>query len=245
MSTIKITQSTDANGKNNEDSSAAIRQGQRAILCIADGVGGLDMGEIASRYITKYIEDKWAGEKDANKMGKKTTVRELNDLFIKLHEDLLDIGSDKKVKLGSTLIVAVVGLGKVIACAVGDSRLYINQDGICRQITVDQTVAEHERTTGERVNCDADEEEKEHLLMEWLGYGKNVPSPKIYEYDIEEDVDILLCTDGLSDTLGEEDIKAELSKRQSGESVLKELTAKAIDNGETDNITAVLYRRRK
>lgn len=243
MSIIKITQSTDANGKNNEDSSAAIKQGDRAILCIADGIGGLDSGEIASRFVTRFIEA-WAEDKDSNKMGMKTTRRELEDLFYLLHEELLAIGHKKNQRLGTTLTVAVVGIGKVVVCAVGDSRLFVCQDGECRQITVDQTVAEDERRN-DVFNPNFTAEEKEHTLTQWLGFGKEVPRPRIDVCDINESVDILMCTDGLSDSLDEEDFLKELVKGQGGDKVLETLTEKAKGNGETDNITAVLYRRRK
>lgn len=242
MSRIKITQHTDSNGKQNEDSSAAIRQGERAILCIADGVGGLDAGEIASRYITKYVEI-WAKDKDSNQMGRRTTLRELKDLIYKLHGDLLAIGKEKDMHLGTTFIIAIIGVKSAILASVGDSRVYVCQNGHCRQATKDQTVDLYEQETGEIIASVA-EEKKGSTLMEWLGHGKELPQPKYYEIDLEEKVDILLCTDGMSNTLSEKDIETELLKRQGGDKVLDHLTETAKERGEEDNITSVLYRRR-
>lgn len=252
MSRIKITQHTEANNKQNEDSSAAIRQGERAILCIADGIGGLDAGEIASKYITKFIE-LWASDKNANQMGRKTTLRELSDLICRLHEDILAIGDEKHLKLGTTLIVGIIGLKKAIFASVGDSRAYVCQGGTCRLVTRDQTVEEAEKNL-EEANLSEERKEdikavpaerKAHTLTSWIGYGMEEPVPDFYEIDIDEKVDILLCTDGLSNNLTEDDFIAELKKRQSGDICLTNLTNLAIERGEQDNITAVLYRRRK
>ena len=244
MSKIRISTRTDNNGKDNEDSLIAIRQNDRAVLCVADGVGGTDAGEIASRYITKTLET-WLQEKDVNTMGKKTTHRELTSLVTRMHEDLLAIAEEKGgVTMGSTLTLAVVGIGKVVIENIGDSRTYVCQQGCCRQITLDQTVENYERVTGDEVDY-VEEDRKAHTLMQSIGFGSRVPRPMMYEVDIAEDVDILLCSDGLSNTLGEHEIQAELQKRQSGTKVLQNLIAKAKSRGETDNITAVLYRRRK
>ena len=243
MPKIKITHISDANGKTNEDSFAVIQRGDRAILAIADGIGGLDQGEIASRYLTMYVEA-WAENLDLESMGRMATIREFKSLMLKLHDDLLAIGDEKNCHLGSTLIVAIVGNNKVIAGAVGDSRMYVRRESTVVQITKDQTVAEYERESGIEVTT-VPEYKKEHTLCEWLGYGKNEPNPVIYECDIEEAADILLCTDGLSNSLSEKEIYTQLKKKQSGQKALSALVEKAKENGETDNITAVLFRRRR
>ena len=242
MSRIRITCVTDANGKNNEDSCTALPFGNRAILCIADGIGGLDAGEIASRYLTMYVEE-WAKDLDLEHLGRKTAIREIKGLILNLHDDLLAIGEEKGYNLGSTFIIALVGLTRVIIGAVGDSRLYLRRDNSIVQITSDQTVAEYEKRTGSHVDT-LPEERKEHTLCEWLGHGKDVPDIAIFECEIEEAADILLCTDGLSNTLSETDIYAQLKKRQSGEKALEKMVGMSKDRGETDNITAVLLRRR-
>jgi len=244
MSRIRITTTTERNGKeNNEDAHIAIRQNERAILCVADGVGGTDAGEIASAYITKTLEA-WAKDKDVNKMGKKTTHRELSSLVDRMHEDLVTISEEKHATLGSTFVLAVVGLTKVVIENVGDSRAYVCQNGCCRQVTIDQTVENYERVTGDQVDY-VEEDRKSSTLMQCIGVSARVPRPVMYEEEIEEEVDILLCSDGLSNTLTEAEIQKELSKRQSGNKVLQALVSLAKERGENDNITAVLYRRRK
>lgn len=242
MSRIRISTRTENNGKDNEDSLIAIRQNERAVLCVADGVGGTDAGEIASGYITKTLE-RWLEDRDVNKMGKKTAHREFTSLVTRLHEDLLAISEEKGTSLGSTLILAVVGIGKVIIENVGDSRAYVYQRGYCKQVTIDQTVENYELVTGDEVDY-VEEERKGRTLMQSIGFGTRLPRPMMYDVQIDEEVDILLCSDGLSNTLQEYEIQAELAKSQSGTKVLQNLMDMAKSRGETDNISAVLYRRR-
>lgn len=243
MSSIQIIERSDANGKKNDDSTAYIRQGDRAILCIADGIGSMAMSDLASGFCTQFVK-KWAEDKDANKMGRKTTLRELGDLYYKLHEDLLTICQQKGEDLGTTLIVAVVGIGKMVLASVGDSRVYVCQDGRCKLITKDQTVAQGEKDGASYANFDIDESEKGSMLTEWIGHGKVEPNIKFYEISLEENVDILLCTDGLYSSFNEIELYAGLDEEGIDEG-LDRLIQKAKESGETDNISAVLYRRRK
>ena len=242
MSKIEIFERSDANGKKNDDSTAFIRQGERAILCIADGIGSMTMSDLASGYCTGMVTS-WAQDKDANKMGRKTTIRELGDLYYRLHEGLLAIYQEKEETLGTTLIVAVVGIGKMILASVGDSRVYVHQNGKCKQVTKDQTVAQGERDGKDYSLYNIAEEDKETTLSEWLGHGKEEPFVKYYEIDLEEDVDILLCTDGLYSSYSDKDLNESLSEADL-EAEIDSLINTAKENGETDNISAVVYRRR-
>lgn len=242
MSKLEIIERSDANGKKNDDSTVFIRQGERAILCIADGISAMARSDIASGYCTQLVKT-WSASKDANKMGRKTAIRELSDLFYRIHNDLLAYSQDNRTDLGTTLIVAVVGIGKMILCSIGDSRVYVCQGGLCRQVTKDQTAAQEERD-GIRYFPDMSDAEKESTLSQWLGSGKEIPEPKFYEIDLDEDVGIILCTDGLYENNDENDIYQAIFGNGNLDRSLDDMIMKAKKNGETDNISAVLYRRR-
>jgi len=245
MSNIQIIERSDANGKKNDDSTVFIRQGERAILCIADGIGSMTKSDIASGYCTKLVK-KWGEDKDVNRMGRKTTLRELKDLFYKINEDLLAYSASEDESLGTTLIVAVVGIGKMVLASIGDSRVYVRQNGSCKQVTKDQTVAQEEKEgVIDPMFAAVSEENKSTTLTQWLGHGKDrqPPHPKFYEIDLEEDADILLCTDGLYSTFTVKELDSGLSTDDI-DSFLDSFIARAKENGETDNISAVLYRRR-
>jgi serine/threonine protein phosphatase PrpC len=116
------------------------------------------------------------------------------------------------------------------------------------QITKDQTVAEYERESGSIVSS-VPEYKKEHTLLEWLGYGKDEPNPVIYECDIGETCDILLCTDGLSNSVSDKEIFEQLRKKQNKFSTRSSFpAARVLVLGQelcyTENIRSVIFKRR-
>lgn len=254
MSKIEIVSNTDQNAKmHNEDSHIHIQQNERAILCVADGVGGLNAGEIASRYITTTIKS-WATTGDVNKMGEEKTHREFSALVARMHDNLLSVAEERGVqRMGSTFVLAVVGLHKVVIENIGDSRAYVFQRNHLKQVTIDQSALVYDLVTGQNyAHGDGmfgaietlEEERKEHILLQCIGDGERTPIPSKYSMNIDERVDILLCSDGLSNRITEYEIRDELLKNQSSEKVIQNLINLAKRRGETDNITAILYRRR-
>lgn len=243
MSKTRITAKSVDNGKNNEDSYFKGRCGDKTILLVCDGVGGTDAGEIASGYVTKNLEA-WLRENDISKMGAKSMHQEISLFIETMHEDLRTVAETKGASLGTTFCMAVIGKGKVVIENVGDSRAYICQRGYLKQITYDQTVRMHELVSGEILDYIPDSK-KDSTLMQCIGDGDKVPEPARYVITLDEEVDILLCSDGLSNKLNELNFQSQLTKKQSGDKAVDNLISLAQKRGEKDNITALLYRRRK
>ena len=89
------------------------------------------------------------------------------------------------------------------------------------------------------------ERKKDRVLTQCIGDCEIIPEPATYVCSIDEEVDILLCSDGLSNKLNELNFQSQLTKTQYGKKSLNELFSLAKKRGEKDNITAVLFRRRK
>lgn len=253
MSVVNIATKTDDNGKNNEDSFFVGRSGDKTVLCVCDGVGGTDAGEIASDYVIKSLEA-WLKRVDISRFGPKALHIEVADFIADMHEDLLIHAESKRkdgwddYSLGTTFVLAVIGKGKAIIENIGDSRAYVCQRDYLKQITVDQTVRVYEQAGGnavERQDKRLSGRKKDSTLMWCVGDGDICPEPVTYIVTLDEDVDILLCSDGLSNKLNELNFQSQLLKKQSGENVLDNLISLAKKRGERDNITAVLFRRRK
>lgn len=232
----------DAGERNNEDS-AYLKLDNSGVLVavIADGVGGLNNGEIASRYITKSVE-KWFDEtlSEIKKMQIEEVLCEMKHLVERCHEELLAISEEKDISIGSTMTFILLGKSKYALIQIGDSRAYLCSKNFVTQITKDQTVAEYERETGETIDR-VPKERKEHVLMQCMGMG--VINPKAETGELPEVFDLLLCSDGLSNTLTNGDIKKELVKRKSCTTTLKNLIELARSRKEEDNITGILIRR--
>ena len=234
----------DAGERNNEDS-AYLKMDDASnvfVAVIADGVGGLNGGEIASRYITKSIE-MWFGEisPELTSMTMTDLQSEMKLVTERTHEELLDIAYEKGVTFGSTMTFTIIGRKKYNIIQVGDSRAYMSNGSWVDLITKDQTVAEYEKETGETIDS-VPQQRKEHVLMQCMGTG-NI-SPKLYTGVLPENFDILLCSDGLSNKLNEVDIKKMLKKSNSCSAALNRMIETSRQRGEEDNITGILIRRR-
>ena len=249
MSTIKISAKTDDNGKNNEDSYYIGECGDKTILCVCDGVGGTDAGEIASGFVTKNLEA-WLKKTDISKLGAISLHAVVTDFIAEMHEDLKAYAKEKQdegwdeYSLGTTFVLAVIGKGRAVIENIGDSRAYVCQRGYLKQVTMDQTVRMYELTGGDPIDYVA-ERKKDSTLMQCIGDGDKDPEPARYVVALDEDADILLCSDGLSNKLNELNFQSQLVRKQSGDKALENLIALAKKRGEKDNITAVLFRRRK
>lgn len=244
MSLIQISSRSEENGKNNEDAYHVGRSGNKTVLLVCDGVGGTDAGEIASGYVTKNLEA-WLKDNDLSRMGAKTLHSEVSLFIERMHDDLSAIAEERGTTMGTTFVMAVIGRNKAVIESVGDSRAYIFQRGYLKQITYDQTVRMYELVSGETLEHVPDRK-KNSTLMQCIGDGPKLPEPASYVIRIDEEVDILLCSDGLSNKLNELNFQSKLKdKALTGEEVIESLISLAMKRGERDNITAVLYRRRK
>lgn len=240
MSKSSIAAKTDNNGKNNEDAFFTGTCKDKTILCVCDGVGGTDAGEIASGYVVKNLEA-WLKTRDISVMGAKSLHREISSFVEEMHADLQIISKEKGITLGTTFIFAVIGTGKAVIENVGDSRAYVCQRGYLKQITIDQTVRFYELAGGDPIDY-VSERKKDSTLMQCIGSGLKDPDPASYSLALDEDVDILLCSDGLSNKLNELNFQSQLLNNPP-EAAVDNLIDLAKKRGETDNITAVLFRR--
>jgi len=250
MSETKIYTRTDNNGKNNEDSFFCGTSGDKTVLCVCDGVGGTDAGEIASGYVVKAFE-LWLSEHDLTKMKPRQLHSEITEFAETMHYDLWEFADEKGMSLATTFIMAVIGKEKAVIETIGDSRAYICQRRYLKQVTVDQTAHMFELAGGYAVHpLNVPERKKGSILMQCIGGDPNedeppVPVPVRYTIAIDEHVDMILCSDGLSNKLNELNFQSQLLRRQSGDKALDNLIALAKKRGERDNITAILFRRRK
>lgn len=242
---LRIYKITDAGPKDNEDSCYVVQHGSCAALaCMADGVSSQSSARHTSAFITEYVEDWYEEEGDRLFSSPAEEVtKEMIALVGDIHNDILaEAEANPGQRYGSTMDLVIMGHRKMFVAHVGDSRVYLYDGTDFQKITEDQTVEEAEKTTGFTFN-DVEERRKSHTLMQCMGAGEITPCK--YEVDIPASCDIILCTDGLSNRLKAPDFMKELKKKQTGSEALLALVRKARSRGESDNITAILIRRRE
>lgn len=202
------------------------------IAAVADGVAGEASGEVASRMALEML----AAVKPSRKINYEQKI-------LAIHAALQKYGvSHKRSNMQTTLCaLAVESDGKAIMMNVGDSRLYLYRGGKIKQISRDQSLVQMLYERGHITPEERRGHSQKNVIFPVLGNITEEPKPQISEIEgglLHGDI-LILCSDGLSDslTIGElEDILAQPKKLPKR---LADMTERAIKNGSRDNITVV------
>lgn len=209
------------------------------VAAVADGVGSFEDSELASSYTIKVISE-WiekTGAKKLNEMRIEDIEKLLKNEVVNVHNQLITLAQKKDLHYGTTLTLMLIIENSYIVVQVGDSRCYLYQDHIIRQITRDQTLAAKKRREGQAV----EDKKEESTLLQCIGQGHM--NPVIYDGILVHGFNILLCTDGLSNSLSHKYIAETIKLNQSEKRKLELLAKEARSNGESDNITGILIRQ--
>lgn len=200
------------------------------LYAIADGMGGHRGGEVASSLALETIESMFrAGD---GSLGDQ--VREANRT---VHERSLQ---DQQVSgMGTTVTAVVVEAGTARLAHVGDSRGYLLRAGDLRQITADHTLVARMVKAGEITRQEADVHPHRNVLTRSVGTEESV---KVDEDDLAllDGDRLLLCSDGLTDMVSEDQIQAILEAEPNPQRAADRLVKAANRAGGIDNITALI-----
>lgn len=227
-------------------------RGQRlaSILLVADGVGGSAAGSTASRLateaVTRYIASSLRSYDKAGSSRESEFLEALRATAIAAHEAVLAEAkaSPDTRDMATTLSLGVVVWPWLYVVQVGDSRCYYFHEGRLEQVTRDQTVAEDLVQRGVLSPELARRSPLKHVLSSAIGAPEALP--ELTRVDVRErGCVIMVCTDGLTKHVTDEEIAQHLGAMQSAEQVCRDLLQLALDRGGSDNITLVIGRARK
>ena len=204
------------------------------LLVVADGMGGHKAGDFASKYTVKVLRE----ELEKTSLEKPEEI--LKDVVLTANHKLIHAAqSDVKLEgMGTTLVAATVIENTLYFSNVGDSRLYLINDKI-RQISKDHSLVEEMVRLGGIKAEEAKYHPDKNIITRAMGVKEDVEAD-IYEYRLKKGDIILMCTDGLSNMVEDEDMfDIVKSARDIVEAVLM-LIEKANSNGGRDNIGVVM-----
>lgn len=226
--------------KNNED--AVLVDARRGIFIVADGMGGSRAGEMASRMAVEITYDHLISAVTPETPLAEVEA-EMKTAVQRVHETIKFSTQNNPALsgMGTTLVMAMVRNNLALICHAGDSRAYLIRDGI-RQLTKDhsrgaQMVAE------EGVAPEDVPKKAWHALIQAIGKSEAI-QPEINRLNLKPMDILLLCTDGLTDMVPDEEITGIVAPRREDmlESIVDQLVAKALKNGGIDNVSVVLVR---
>jgi PPM family protein phosphatase len=202
---------------------------------VADGMGGAKAGEVAS----KVAADAFGETRDADAPPERLLERIARAANRRIYE--LATRDESRRGMGTTLTAAMVSEGGVSLGHVGDSRAYRLRDGQLEQLTKDHSlVAELERT-GQISPEAAEHHPQRSIITRALG-----PEPDVevdtYTLPAREGDLYLLCSDGLTSMISDEEVRTILTSAGSLDEAADALVRAANQSGGKDNITVVLFR---
>lgn len=223
--------------EHNEDNVIIVKnKNNEYLMAVADGMGGHRAGEIASSMAIDYLSDSFlAMETIGDKANAVKWLREGVDNINKKIFAYTDEFVDSK-GMGTTLVIAIITNEYLLFGNIGDSSGFVMKDNKLYKVTKDHTLVNLLVSTGELTEEEAKLHPKKNVLMRALGANNPI---EIDIFDVDMGVSsILLCSDGLTNMLNEEQIERVLVNPElTIEEKVIRLIKKSNNRGGTDNIS--------
>lgn len=219
---------------NNEDAYCLLPH--LGFYAVADGMGGHEGGEVASRMaldaMARHLERRAPRGVDFEPR------HELGFAVQRAASDILAHATGALEEMGTTVAALWVLDGQAYVAHIGDSRVYRLRDGALTQLTRDHSMLNELEDQGSAQLANLLRHRIAHVITRCLSAGCN-NEPDIQALDVQPGDVFLLCSDGLSDVLPDSVLEAELAKHPAG-AAHQRLVERAYERGGSDNITAVV-----
>ncbi len=204
------------------------------LLVVADGMGGHKAGDFASKYTVNVLKE------EIENTSLKEPEEILRNVVSVANRKLIEVAAtDIKLEgMGTTLVVATVVGNTLYFANVGDSRLYLINDKI-RQLSKDHSLVEEMVRLGGIKAEEARNHPDKNIITRAIGVKEDVEAD-IYEYRLKKGDIILMCTDGLSNMVEDEDMFDIVKGSRDVIEAVQMLIEKANSNGGRDNIGVVV-----
>jgi PPM family protein phosphatase len=211
------------------------------LFAVADGVGGLDLGEVASATAISVITEAFA-KAQSGAMLISLLPRLIQQANSAVHDCTLTRNNGGR-KMATTVVACALRYDQAVVSHVGDSRCYLVRNGKARQVTQDHTLVNEQKKVGLITAEEIANSEARHVLIRSLGPEMFV-SPDTNALTVLPGDVLVLCTDGLHDEMREEEIAAIASQKKDAAQIARELVARAVEIDGGDNTTAQVIRIR-
>jgi protein phosphatase len=240
---------TDVGRKRKHNEDAYLLDAERGLFVVADGMGGHAAGEVASRLTVESIQEFISGTEDdhdntwpfgynnrysvdGNRLS--TAVERANEKVMRAVVNRPELKG-----MGTTVVAALFDERRVTLVHVGDSRAYLLRDSELRRLTDDHSWVQEQVNAGILSEEEARSHPLKNVVTRALGGGAHV-AVDLIELPVGEGDRYLLCSDGLTGMVSDEEILEALSSTRTPEQVVRGLVDLANERGGVDNITAIL-----
>ena len=220
----------------NEDSVIIVKnENDEYLMAIADGMGGHSAGEVASSiaisYLGKHFQESFLSLSKVDAVEWiRDSANEINSLIFHHEKE-----HPESKSMGTTLVLAIVTEAYILVGNIGDSSGFVVKDNKLHKVTYDHTLVNLLVSAGELTKEEASVHPKKNVLMKALGANDPI-EVDVFDCDMEIS-ELLLCSDGLTNMLDNEQIEKVLLSDNTIEEKVEKLIMKANNRGGTDNIS--------
>lgn len=209
------------------------------LLFIADGMGGHEYGEVASRFVYDKVKKAWENN---NLFNIDEAEQFLRDLVIKTNHELYDYQDEypEYRGMGTTLVLVAIIESSILILNIGDSRAYVMNNRKIEQVTEDHTFVNVLVSSGEITAEEAQDHPRRNLITKAMGTEKVIQADVFRLRGRQHDY-VVLATDGLTDSVRSDEIHHLMySTKLTLEQKAQELIRTAEVNQSRDNISIVI-----
>ncbi|WFT76948.1 Stp1/IreP family PP2C-type Ser/Thr phosphatase [Halobacillus naozhouensis] len=226
----------------NEDAGGIFNSesGQK-LAVVADGMGGHRAGDVASQLAVTVLHNKW------QEAGAFNTPDEaegwLKQSVLEVNQDIQEHANQHEEcqGMGTTLVAAICTDGFATIAHIGDSRCYLANNYGFKQVTEDHSLVNELVRSGQITSEQAEHHPRKNVLLKALGTEEEI-TPDILTISFDEDDRLLLCSDGLSNKVTDDEIEELAAFNGKWEEFCQSLVDLANERGGEDNITlAVIH----
>ncbi len=207
---------------------------------VCDGMGGARAGDIASRIGVEVFREYMEKRNEADQASPPAAA--LRAAVAEGNEAILFIANRNReyFGMGTTLVGAIMQDGQATVINIGDSRAYHVSKGAMRRITRDHSIVEALVERGNITPEEARQHPQKNLITRALGTSKTAEAD-LYEVQMEQGDWLLLCSDGLTNEMTDEEIAAEMNPERTAETICCVLLDIVLERGARDNVTIMLF----
>ena len=215
-------------------------------MVVADGMGGAARGEVASRLAISTLAHLGLQFGKWNLRINQEIAREVSEraerFYQRVGEAVIEQGrADPSLTgMGTTLTGAFSAGSDLFVCSVGDSRVYLFRRGRLLQLTQDQTYSQLLADIGQIPQHEVSTHHLRHILTDAIGVGSGRINVKVRHLSLLNEDTLLLCTDGLTEMVDEEEIAGVLMRGQNAQDACQTLVDLALEHGGQDNVTVLV-----
>jgi len=212
------------------------------LFIIADGMGGHKAGEIASRMAVEIISSSFLDQikGSSSEMDDDSIINAIRNSIYKANDEIYRKSSEVEEYsgMGTTVTMAYENNGKFFIGHVGDSRAYLLRDNQLWQMTKDHSLVEELIKNGSITREEARFHPQKNIITRALGIDKEVEIDLIVKEKLKDDI-LILCTDGLTNMLNDDEIKELLISSDNMQKACDFMVQLSNEKGGLDNISVV------